>query len=84
MQKFIQLFKKADIVKWIKVNKLRWAGHIIRRPEEARINKIFKSHFVDAKRMRGRPKNSWKEAVDRDSIAFGIGDWQTEPTTESF
>jgi len=22
---------------------------------------------------RGRPKNSWKDAVDRDSIALGIG-----------
>jgi len=32
---------------------------------------------VDGKRSRGRPKNSWKEAVDRDSIALGIGNWQT-------
>ena len=43
-----------------------------RRPEEAPINKIFKSHFEDGKRMCGRPNISWKEAVDRDSIAFGI------------
>ena len=34
------------------------------------------SHFVDGKRLRGRPKNSWKEAVNRDGIAFGIGNWQ--------
>jgi len=33
--------------------------------------------FVDDKRARGRPKNSWKDAVDRDSIALGIGNWQT-------
>jgi len=72
-----QLFKKADIVKRIKVNRLRWAGHVIRRPVEAPLNKVFKSDFVDGKRSRGRPKNSWKEAVDRDGIALGIGNWQT-------
>jgi len=72
-----QLFREADIVKRIKVNRLRWAGHVIRRPVEAPLNKVFKSDFVDGKRSRGRPKNSWKEAVDRDSTALGIGNWQT-------
>ena len=71
-----QLFNEADIVRRIKVNRLRWAGHVVRRPVEAPINKVFKSDFVDGKRSRGRPKNSWKEAVDRDSIALGIGNWQ--------
>jgi len=71
-----QLFNEADIVRRIKVNRLRWAGHVVRRPVEAPINKVFKSDFVDGKRSRGRPKNSWKEAVDRDSIAFGIDNWQ--------
>ena len=49
---------------------------VMRRPVEAPLSKVFKSDFVDGKRARGRPKNSWKEAVDRDSIAFGIGNWQ--------
>ena len=73
-----QLFKEADIVKRIKVNRLRWAGHVIRRPVDAPINKVFKSDFVDGKRSRGRPKNSWKEAIDRDSVALGIRNWQLE------
>jgi sorting nexin-29 len=72
-----QIFNEADIVKRIKVNRLRWAGHVIRRPVEAPLNKVFKSDFLDGRRLRGRPKNSWKEAVDRDSIALGIGNWQS-------
>ena len=72
-----QLYRDADIVKRIKVDRLRWAGHVIRRPVEAPLNKVFKSDFVDGKRSRGRPKNSGKETVDRDSVAFGIGNWQT-------
>ena len=71
-----QLFREADIVKRIKVNRLRWAGHVIRRPVDAPISKVLKSDFVDGKRSRGRPKNSWREAVDRDSTALGIGNWQ--------
>ena len=71
-----QLFTEADIVKRIKVNRLRWAGHVVRRPVEAPLSKVFKSDFVDGRRARGRPKNSWKEAVDRDSIAFGFANWQ--------
>ena len=44
----------------------------MRRPLEAPLNKIFKSDFVDGKRTRRRPNYSWKEAVDRNSIALGI------------
>ena len=71
-----QLFKEADIVKRVKINRLRWAGHVVRRPVEAPVNKVFQSNFVDGKRSRGRPKNSWREAVDRDSITLGLGNWQ--------
>ena len=72
-----QLYRDADIVRRIKVNRLRWAGHVVRRPVEAPLSKVFKSDFVDGKRARGRPKNSWSEAVDRDSVALGIANWQT-------
>jgi hypothetical protein len=32
--------------------------------------------FRDRNRERGRPKNSWKEAMSRDSAKFGFNDWQ--------
>jgi sorting nexin-29 len=71
-----QCFKEADIVKRIKVSRLRWAGHVVRRSAEAPLRRVFNTNFVDGKRSRGRPKNSWIEAVERDSIAFGIMNWQ--------
>ena len=77
-EELYRLFNDADIIRRIKVNRLRWAGHVIRRPVEAPLNKVFKSDFVDGKRTRGRPKNSWIEDVDRDSIAFGIANWRRE------
>lgn len=75
-EELYQIFNEADIVKRVKVNRLRWAGHVVRRPDEAPVRKVFQLDFVDGKRKRGRPKNTWKEAVDRDSIALGIGNWQ--------
>ena len=63
-------------MKRIKVNRLRWAELVMRRPEEALIVKVFKSDLTEGKGSRGRPKNSWKEAVDRDSTALGIENWQ--------
>ena len=73
-----QLYKGPDIIKSVKINRLRWAGHVIRRSENAPVLKIFKSDFMDGKRFRGRPKNTWKEAVDTDSAAFRIKNWQKE------
>jgi len=52
------------------------AGHIIKRPAEAPLSNVFKSDLVDGKRSRGWAKNSWKEAVDRDSIVLGIENCQ--------
>ena len=43
---------------------------------EASVNKVCKSDFGDGKSSHGRPKNSWKVAVNRDSIALGIDNWQ--------
>lgn len=56
---------------------------LVRRPVEGSLNKVLKSDFVDGKRARGRPKNSWKEAIDRDSIAFDIGNWKTNGSRRS-
>jgi hypothetical protein len=55
----------------------------VRRPAEAPLNKFFKADFVDGKRSRGRPKNSRKEAVDRDSKTLSIGDWQKLTSDEA-
>ena len=49
----------------------------MKRFEQDSVNKVYKSDFVDGKRSRLRPKNLWKEAVDRDSTALGHGNWQT-------
>jgi hypothetical protein len=73
-----QIFRDADIVATVKQRRLSWAGHVVRREEDRPVMQVFKGDFRDGKRSRGRPKNSWKEAVDRDSVEFGLTNWQKE------
>lgn len=48
-----QLFREADIIRILQLNRLRWAGHVLRRPEEAPVQATLKADFNDGKRSRG-------------------------------
>jgi hypothetical protein len=73
-----QIFRDSDIVTLVRLRRLAWAGHVVRRENDRPLNIVFKSDFTGGKRSRGRPKGSWKEAVDRDSAAMGLKNWQKE------
>ena len=71
-----RLFQEADIVRILQINRLRWAGHVIRRPEDAPVHATMKADFHDGKRSRGRQKNSWADNVAKDAEVLGIRDWK--------
>jgi hypothetical protein len=71
-----QIFRDPDIVEVVRHRRLAWAGHVVRREENHPLKRVFVGEFRDGNRKRGRPKNSWKEAVNRDSAQFGLNDWQ--------
>ena len=70
------LYKEPSIAKIMKINRLRWAGHVVRRQPDDPIYKVWQSTFMDGKRNRGRPKNSWTEAIEADFRTLGITDWK--------
>ena len=47
-------------------HRLRWFGHVQRRPTEAPVRSGIKSQDSDVKRGRGRPKLTWVEAIKGD------------------
>ena len=51
-------------------HRLRWFGHIQRRPPEAPVNSGTLRSMENTRRGRGRPKLTWTEAVKRD-----LRDW---------
>jgi hypothetical protein len=71
-----QVFQEPDISSMVRIRRLAWAGHVVRREENHPLQQVFRGEFRDGNRKRGRPKNSWKDAVDKDSAAFGLVNWQ--------
>ena len=56
----------APIEDKMKENRLRWFGHIVRRPTDALVRRVEKIDIVQGKKLRGRPKMTWMEVVKKD------------------
>jgi hypothetical protein len=49
------MFNEPDIVKYIKINRLGWAGHVIRTDNNWTVKKVFKTKLIGIRKV-GRPK----------------------------
>jgi len=67
--------KGENIVKWIKGRRISWLGHLERVEEDRMPRKIFIQEMVGTRR-RGRPKNRWKEEVERDVQVLVVRRWR--------
>jgi hypothetical protein len=57
-----------------KTSKLRYAGHMIRRPEDLPQKALFRAKPI-GRRNQGRPKSRWADGLNSDSLALGVRDW---------
>ena len=62
--------KKPTIIETIKLNRLRWFGHV-QRMEENRIPKRVLYMNLGTTRLRSRPRNRWQDAVREDGRIVG-------------
>jgi hypothetical protein len=62
------------IVTYMKVNRLRWAGHVIRLEEQSHARRVLVA-AVEGKRQRGRPKLRWEDGVMDDARKLGEKNW---------
>jgi hypothetical protein len=69
------LYKESDIVTYIKINRLRWAGHVIRLEEHSSARRILVV-VVEGRRQRGRPKLRWEDGVMEDARKLGERNWR--------
>jgi hypothetical protein len=60
------LYKESDIVTYMKVNRLRWTGHVIRLEEQSRARTVVVA-VVEGKRQMGKPKLRWEDGVMDDA-----------------
>ena len=70
-----KLIKHANIVNYIKAQRLSWFGHLQRTPEARATKKKFKWNPLTA-RPRGRPKYRWNDII-QDLVQMKIKNWLT-------
>jgi hypothetical protein len=63
------------VVKFIKLSRLRWTGHIMRLNENETARKVFMSQ-PGGSRPRGRPKLKWEDQVAEDAARAGCRNWK--------
>jgi hypothetical protein len=69
------LYKKSDIVTHIKINCLRWAGHVIRLEEQNPARRVLVA-VVEGRRHRSRSKLRWEDGVGEDAKKVGERNWR--------
>jgi transcription termination factor 2 len=67
--------KKPTIIETIRLNRLRWFGHV-QRMEDSRIPKRVLCMNLGTRRLRGRPRNIWQDKVREDARIVGGEGWQ--------
>jgi hypothetical protein len=71
-----KLFNGPDISGYIKVERLEWAGHLIRDSENRSIKKIFNTKPEGTRKV-GRPKLRWEECVCQYIRILGVKKWRS-------
>jgi hypothetical protein len=64
-------FNSPNAVNVTKTSRLRYAGHMIRRPEDLPQKALFRAK-PNARRNLRRPKSRWADGVNSDSLALGV------------
>jgi len=70
-----EMNKGGNIVKWIKGQRISWLGHLERMEEDRMPKKIF-TQELEGTRRRGRPRERWREEVERDLQVLGVRRWR--------
>jgi hypothetical protein len=73
--KLYELFNEPDIVKYIKIKILGWAGHVARMDNNRTAKKVFNTKPVGTRKT-GRPKLRWEDDVIQKFKALGVKNWR--------
>jgi hypothetical protein len=69
-----ELFNEPDIVKYIKINRLGWAGHVICMDNNRTVKKVYSTKPVEIRKT-GRPKLRWEDDVIQGIKTLGVKNW---------
>jgi hypothetical protein len=70
-----ETFNESNIVNYIKVKRLAWAGHLMHMNNDRTLKKIFNTKLDGVRRV-GRPKLRWEDGVDQDMRILEVKNWK--------
>jgi hypothetical protein len=65
-------FNSSNALNVTKTSRLRYAGHMIRRPDNLPQKALFRANPIGRRNHQGRPKSRWADGVNSDSLAQGF------------
>ena len=68
------LYSSSNIIRNVKLRRLRWAGHV-RRMEECETPKRILEYKMDGKRRVGRPRLRWEDCIVKNIKKLGVKEW---------
>ncbi|GFX60390.1 uncharacterized protein TNCV_4076121 [Trichonephila clavipes] len=57
-------YKESDIVTFVKIQRIKWAGHVIRMNEDRTTKKVFNAQTMSTRR-KGRPNRRWMDGLEK-------------------
>ena len=69
------LYEDLDLVSFIKLNRLRWIGHVYRMENTRKVTQVFYNN-PQGSRQRGRPRHRWVDDVQTDLEKCGFRGWK--------
>ncbi|XP_055388217.1 uncharacterized protein LOC129616611 [Condylostylus longicornis] len=72
----LNLIRGEDIVRFVKSQRIKWAGHVYRMPEDRLPKSIMRAIPMNT-RSRGRPRLRWKDNIEQDLRKVGVTNWRS-------
>ena len=64
-----------DIVRFIKAQRLRWLGHVMRMSQTRTPHAVYKTK-MEGRRKPGRPRSRWSDETESDIRALRVSNWR--------
>ena len=71
-QELYDIHVVIDVMKPIKIQRLRWLGHVARTDSSNPVRKVFESEPGGGSRRKGRPSQSWADQVTKNVTTLGM------------
>ena len=76
VQELYDIYDDIDMVKRIKIQRLRWLGHVTSMDSSNLVRRVFESEPGRRSRRKERPNQHWADQVTKNVTKQGIRNWR--------